>query len=395
MLRIAAETTLGELLARRRAGGRAPASAWRWPARPAPARAACCGSSPGSSGRERGTVWCGERVWLDTGRGVDLPPEDAPLRLRVPGLRAVPAPERLAERRLRAEGRPRRERRDRGARAARPLRARRPGRRPAAHAVGRRAPAGRRRARAGRPPAALLLDEPLSALDARTRAAASRELAAVLHEAAVPALLVTHDFQEAALLGDRVGVMDAGRVVQVGTAGDLAATPRSPFVADFTGAVVLTGTAAPGADGLTRVALDGGGEVTSHRGRRRPGRGDRVPVGHRARAARQRRPGLGAQPPRRRGRIRDRRRRPRARRSGRTSAAHRGAHGAGGAGHERRARAARGGLVEGDGDAPPAALLVRIQTFPTGIVHNAPPGTRPNRWRLCICQSVCRGSPPP
>ena len=79
----------------------------------------------------------------------------------------------------------------------------------------------------------------------------------------MPALLVTHDFQEAALLGDRVGVMDGGRVVQVGTAGDLAATPRSPFVADFTGAVVLTGTAAPGADGLTRVALDGGGEVTS------------------------------------------------------------------------------------------------------------------------------------
>ena len=112
-------------------------------------------------------------------------------------------------------------------------------------------------------PRALLLDEPLSALDTRTRAAATRELAAVLREAGVPALLVTHDFQEAALLGTRVGVMDAGRIVQLGSAGDLAAAPASPFVAGFTGAIVLTGTAVPGPDGLTSVQLDGGGEVAS------------------------------------------------------------------------------------------------------------------------------------
>jgi molybdate transport system ATP-binding protein len=58
-------------------------------------------------------------------------------------------------------------------------------------------------------------------------------------------------------------VMDAGRLVQIGTAGDLAAAPASPFVADFTGAVVLTGVAMPGPDGLTSVRLDGGGAVTS------------------------------------------------------------------------------------------------------------------------------------
>ena len=52
---------------------------------------------------------------------------------------------------------------------------------------------------------------------------------------------MTHDFTEAALLGDRVGVIDAGRVVQEGSAGELAAAPRTAFVADFTGAVVLTG----------------------------------------------------------------------------------------------------------------------------------------------------------
>jgi molybdate transport system ATP-binding protein len=112
-----------------------------------------------------------------------------------------------------------------------------------------------------RRPAALLLDEPLSALDARTRAAAARELGAVIAAAAVPVLLVTHDFGEAALLGDRVAVIDGGRVLQEGTASALAAQPASAFVADFAGAVVLTGTARSGDGGATVVALDGGGEV--------------------------------------------------------------------------------------------------------------------------------------
>ena len=114
-----------------------------------------------------------------------------------------------------------------------------------------------------REPDVLLLDEPLSALDARTRAGAARELALVLRETAAPTLLVTHDFAEAAQLGDRVGVIDSGRVVQEGTPTELAASPRSAFVADFTGAVVLTGTARSGPDGLTHVDLDGGGAVTS------------------------------------------------------------------------------------------------------------------------------------
>ena len=114
-----------------------------------------------------------------------------------------------------------------------------------------------------RGPGVLLLDEPLSALDARTRAGAARELGAVLGEVEVPSLLVTHDFSEAAQLGDRVGVIDAGRVVQEGSPSELAAEPRSAFVADFTGAIVLTGVAGAGPDGLTRVALDGGGEATS------------------------------------------------------------------------------------------------------------------------------------
>jgi len=114
-----------------------------------------------------------------------------------------------------------------------------------------------------RGPEVLLLDEPLSALDARTRAVAARELGGVLRESEAPTVLVTHDFAEAAQLGDRVGIIDDGRVVQLGTPSELAATPRSAFVADFTGAVVLTGVARTAPSGATRVELDGGGTVTS------------------------------------------------------------------------------------------------------------------------------------
>ncbi len=108
-------------------------------------------------------------------------------------------------------------------------------------------------------PSALLLDEPLSALDPRSRARATRELIEVLGSLQVPVILVTHDFSEAATLGDEVGVIDGGRIVQRGTPSDLATAPVSAFVADFTGALVLTGTARLGDGELTVVELDGGG----------------------------------------------------------------------------------------------------------------------------------------
>src|SRR5215218_7532176 len=108
-------------------------------------------------------------------------------------------------------------------------------------------------------PRALLLDEPLAALDARSAASAGRELAGLLRELQVPAILVTHDFAEAALLGDAVAVLDAGRIMQRGSA----AAPASAFVADLTGAVVLRGRARRDAEGLTCVTLDGGGEVVA------------------------------------------------------------------------------------------------------------------------------------
>jgi len=112
-------------------------------------------------------------------------------------------------------------------------------------------------------PAALLLDEPLSALDSRSRVESTRHLAEALRSLQVPAVLVTHDFGEAASLGDEVGILDGGTVVQLGSASELASAPASTFVADFTGAVVLTGTVLSGERGLTVVALDGGGTAST------------------------------------------------------------------------------------------------------------------------------------
>jgi molybdate transport system ATP-binding protein len=211
----------------------------------------------------RGGVRANGATWLDTARGIQLPPErracgyvfqDYALFPHLSAWQNVAYP-------LRGLGRP--ERRERalellerfglGARAEA---------RPRTLSGGERQRVALARALARRPEV-LLLDEPLSALDTRTRAEAGRELGAVLRESEAPALLVTHDFGEAAQLGDRVGVIDHGRVVQQGTASELAAAPSSAFVADFTGAVVLTGTARRAAAGVTEVALDGGGRLTS------------------------------------------------------------------------------------------------------------------------------------
>ena len=116
-------------------------------------------------------------------------------------------------------------------------------------------------------PAVLLLDEPLSALDARTRASATRQLTATLRSLELPVVLVTHEFGEAALLGDEIGIIDDGAIIQRGSASELASTPASAFVADFTGAVVLTGTARTDQGELTIVDLDGGGVAcTTDRG---------------------------------------------------------------------------------------------------------------------------------
>jgi iron(III) transport system ATP-binding protein len=84
-------------------------------------------------------------------------------------------------------------------------------------------------------PGLLLLDEPLSALDAIVRLHLRQELRAVQRRLGVTTVMVTHDQEEALSLADRVAVMDRGRVMQVGTPQEVYATPANPFVASFVG----------------------------------------------------------------------------------------------------------------------------------------------------------------
>jgi molybdate transport system ATP-binding protein len=107
-------------------------------------------------------------------------------------------------------------------------------------------------------PRLLLLDEPLSALDHPTRLRLRRELRGWLHEARVPAILVTHDRQEAAALGDDIIVMHEGRMIQHGPVHEVFSKPVSLDVAD----ILAVETIAPGEvvsmqDGIATVRVNG------------------------------------------------------------------------------------------------------------------------------------------
>lgn len=209
-----------------------------------------------------GRVVMGEEVWLDSGHGINLRPEERTCGLMFQDYALFP---HLSAWRNVAFGMPG-PRQDRRGRALEQLR--RFGveeladARPASLSGGERQRVALARSLA-RDPSVLLLDEPLAALDTRTRAHASRELVHALRGTPALAIVVTHDFSEAAMLADEIFVMDEGRFVQRGTAAELSARPASAFVADFAGSVVLNGTARPDAGGLTRVDLDGGGVLHS------------------------------------------------------------------------------------------------------------------------------------
>ncbi|WP_418124856.1 ABC transporter ATP-binding protein [Variovorax sp. 160MFSha2.1] len=86
-------------------------------------------------------------------------------------------------------------------------------------------------------PRVLLLDEPLAALDAKLKESLRDELAELLRRLHITAIHVTHDQQEALAIADRLAVMRAGRIVQVGRGEDLYRAPSHPFVAEFLGRV--------------------------------------------------------------------------------------------------------------------------------------------------------------
>jgi molybdate transport system ATP-binding protein len=110
-------------------------------------------------------------------------------------------------------------------------------------------------------PSALLFDEPLSALDAHTRARVRAELFDLLRELHLPALLVTHDFEDATALADRVGVIVDGRIRQMDTPGGLLAEPVDAFVASFVGSNLMPGVARPAGNGLAEVVLEHGAVI--------------------------------------------------------------------------------------------------------------------------------------
>ena len=111
-------------------------------------------------------------------------------------------------------------------------------------------------------PDVLLLDEPLSALDAVTKSRVAAELSRTLAELRLPTILVSHDFGDVAGLADRVAVMDAGKIVQMGTTAELVRAPETAFVAAFVGTNYFAGTATRVGDS-TEVDLDGGARVVS------------------------------------------------------------------------------------------------------------------------------------
>ena len=112
-------------------------------------------------------------------------------------------------------------------------------------------------------PRLLLLDEPLSNLDAKLRLRLRDELRRIIKDAGVTALYVTHDQSEAVAVGDRIGVMRDGRLLQIATPTDLYNNPVELFVAEFTGATnLIEGQVASSCGATTaRVRIPGGQEL--------------------------------------------------------------------------------------------------------------------------------------
>jgi molybdate transport system ATP-binding protein len=204
----------------------------------------------------RGRVALGEEAWLDTERGVDLRPEERRVGLVFQEYALFP---HMSVRANVAYGGHERVdellERFHVAHLA--------GARPAQLSGGERQRVALARALA-RDPAVLLLDEPLAALDAHTKMQVRGELSELLRGLDLPTLLVTHDYEDAAALADDVGVVVDGELRQLATPAELVARPRDAFVASFTGANLLHGTARRAGDNLTEVRLRDGEQLFSN-----------------------------------------------------------------------------------------------------------------------------------
>jgi spermidine/putrescine transport system ATP-binding protein len=111
-------------------------------------------------------------------------------------------------------------------------------------------------------PKVLLLDEPLSALDYKLRKEMQIELKRMQHETGITFVFVTHDQEEALSMSDRIAVMSAGRILQIGTPRDIYDHPAERFVADFIGeANFIEGDVVSVMQGMARVRLCCGPEI--------------------------------------------------------------------------------------------------------------------------------------
>jgi molybdate transport system ATP-binding protein len=106
-----------------------------------------------------------------------------------------------------------------------------------------------------RSPAIILLDEPLSAVDAERRPRLRRQVLSAIAEANIPAIIVSHDATEAVTMGDRIMILENGRATQVGLASDLRQHPRSPFAAELVGVNLFEGEGDGGAVSVGAITL--------------------------------------------------------------------------------------------------------------------------------------------
>ncbi len=107
-------------------------------------------------------------------------------------------------------------------------------------------------------PRVLLLDEPLSALDAKVRVQLREEIRRIQTQLGITTLYVTHDQEEALSISDQVAVMYGGRIEQIGTPSEMYSAPATPFVAEFIGTM----------NRLEAVIIDSGSGEIDHGGTR-------------------------------------------------------------------------------------------------------------------------------
>ncbi|MCA6331757.1 MAG: ATP-binding cassette domain-containing protein, partial [Phenylobacterium sp.] len=180
-----------------------------------------------------GRIACAGETWLDTAAGIFVPPFRRRTGLVFQAYALLPHMTALQNILMAMGDRPRDQRREEGLRlmAALDLSGLED-RKPANLSGGQQQRVAMARALARRP-AVLLLDEPLSAVDRRSRRRVRDQLSALREAKGPPILLVTHDLEEAAGLADRVAVMDAGRILRCGPPAQVLADPQVAEVLDL------------------------------------------------------------------------------------------------------------------------------------------------------------------